>query len=242
MTADRAGEPGDEGGLRVVALPGGTWGVDEVRRVRRLCTDVASDDAVRAVVFTGASQAVWAEPSTRDLVEGAASLAWLGLVAAPVICALEGPIGGAGREFSLACDLRIADASTVFVFGGSDEFPVAGGGQRLARLVGRARALELMLWGGTLDAGAALQWGLISRIVPAGSAREAAIAVARTIVSRGPIGVRYTKEAILRGGEVSLDQALQLETDLATLLQATTDRAEGVRAFIEKRRPEFKGE
>ncbi len=119
--------------------------------------------------------------------------------------------------------------------------PCGGGTQRLPRLVGRAKAAEMILLGQSLDAAAALACGLVNRVAPRGEARAAAERLARTMASRGPLALRYAKEAINRGLDMPLEQALRYETDLTVILQTTRDRAEGVRAFLEKRPPRFEG-
>ena len=119
--------------------------------------------------------------------------------------------------------------------------PMGGGTQRLARLVGRGKALEMILTGEPVDAREALRIGLVSAVVPRDRLAAEAEAVAARIAERGPIAVRYAKEAISLGLDMTLEQALRYETDLTVILQTTRDRAEGVRAFLEKRSPKFEG-
>jgi enoyl-CoA hydratase/carnithine racemase len=107
--------------------------------------------------------------------------------------------------------------------------------------VGRAAALRLLLLGETVDAAEARRIGLVSRVVPSDGLLEAAGEVARAIAERGPIATRLAKEAVHRGSDMTLEQALRYETDLTVILQSTADRAEGVRAFQEKRPPRFTG-
>ena len=118
---------------------------------------------------------------------------------------------------------------------------LAGGTQRLPRLVGRGRALEMILTGERVSADEALRIGLVSAVVPRERLSEEAAAIAQRVGERGPLAVRYAKEAISHGMDMPLEQALRFETDLTILLQTTEDRAEGVKAFLEKRSPEFKG-
>jgi enoyl-CoA hydratase len=161
----------------------------------------------------------------------------------PVVVAVQGRALSAGLELALCCDIRVgADDAT---FGMPDvlegHLPLAGGSQRLPRVAGKARALAMLLGGEPIDAATAYRAGLVSRVVPRSELAEATDAVARRIAERGPIALRYAKEAVHRGLDLPLDQALRYETDLSIILQTTTDRAEGVRAFFEKRPPQFEG-
>jgi enoyl-CoA hydratase len=161
----------------------------------------------------------------------------------PVVCAINGDATGAGLELALACDLRVAAEGVVFALPevSMGLLPLAGGTQRLPRLVGRGKALEMILTGEPIDAQEALRVGLVSAVVPRDRLRAEAEAIASRIAERGPLAVRYAKEAVSRGLEMPLEQALRFETDLTIILQTTEDRAEGVRAFLEKRMAEFKG-
>jgi enoyl-CoA hydratase/carnithine racemase len=161
----------------------------------------------------------------------------------PVVCAISGDATGAGLELALACDVRVAAENARFAFPeiSRGHLPRAGGTQRLPRLIGRGNALEMILTGEPIDAAEALRIGLVSAAVPSSRLLTEAEAIASRIAERGPLAVRYAKEAISRGLEMPLEQALRFETDLTIILQTTEDRAEGVRAFLEKRNAEFKG-
>lgn len=159
----------------------------------------------------------------------------------PVIAAVHGDAASGGLELALACDVRIVVATARLAmpepsFG---LLPLAGGTQRLPRLVGRGRALAMLLLGQEIDGATALDWGLAQATPPAGQFAEAVDAAVRTIDARGPIAERFAKEAVSEGIEMPLARALRYETDLTVLLQTTADRAEGVRAFAEKRPPRF---
>jgi len=161
----------------------------------------------------------------------------------PVVCAINGDATGAGLELALACDMRIAAEGARL---GLPEvqmgmLPLSGGIQRLARLAGRGKALEMVLTGEPISAEEALACGLVSRVAPRERLQDDARAICCRIAERGPLAVSYAKEAVTRGTEMPLEQALRYETDLTIILQTTEDRAEGVRAFLEKRKPEFKG-
>lgn len=167
----------------------------------------------------------------------------LELMAQPVIACLQGDAIGAGLELALACDIRIAAEGATFAIRdvAAGIVPGAGATQRLPRLIGRGKASELILLGQDLDAAAALSCGLVNAVVPGADLDAHARALAERIAAQGPIAIRYAKESILRGLDMPLEQALRYETDLTIILQTTADRAEGVRAFIEKRPPWFEG-
>lgn len=162
----------------------------------------------------------------------------------PTVAAIRGAAHSAGLELALACDIRVAadDATFAMPETGDGLVPRGGGTQRLPRAVGRAQALRLLLTGEVIDAAEALRIGLVSEVVPTGDLDATAGAVAEAIASRGPLATRFAKEAIMRGVEAPLAEALRLELELTVLLQTTADRAEGVNAFVERRDPEFTGE
>jgi enoyl-CoA hydratase/carnithine racemase len=148
-----------------------------------------------------------------------------------------------GLELALACDLRIASENASF---GLPEVargivPGAGGTQRLARLVGPERALDLILTGRRIDAQEALRLGLVSRVVPFGELPRAARALASTIAENAPLAVRAAKAAVWRGLDLTLEEGLRLEQLLAEPVRQSEDAQEGPRAFLEKRKPEWKG-
>ncbi len=117
-----------------------------------------------------------------------------------------------------------------------------GGTQRLPRLVGRSKALELILTAETISAEEAFEIGLVSQVVPQEKLASEVEALAQTIASKAPIALRYIKEAVNKGMDLSLEQGLRLEADLYLLLHTTADRTEGIKAFLEKRPPRFKGQ
>jgi enoyl-CoA hydratase len=216
-----------------------------------------SDDAtVRVVLLTAAGGAFLGAAAPFDgTARAALPFRSLELMPQPVIAVMEGDAIGRGLELALACDMRIASDDAAFALpleplprplsheerGDRSAMPSLGGTQRLTRLIGRGRAAELILLGGRIDAATALSYGLVNAVTPRGETLAHAERIAAAIASRGPIAVRYAKEAIARGLDMPLDQALRYETDLTIILQTTADRAEGVRAFLEKRRPKFEG-
>jgi E-phenylitaconyl-CoA hydratase len=161
----------------------------------------------------------------------------------PVVAAVNGHCLAGGLELALACDLRIASENASF---GLPEvtrgiITGAGGTQRLPRLVGPERALDLVLTGRRIDAEEALRIGLVSRVVPLGELQEAARSVASAIAANAPLAVRAAKAAVWRGLDLTLDQGLRLEQLLAEPVRQSEDAQEGPRAFLEKRKPEWKG-
>jgi len=120
--------------------------------------------------------------------------------------------------------------------------PGGGGTQRLPRLVGRGKALEMILTGARVDAREALRIGLVERVVPTAEVHTSAQALAKMLAERAPVAMRYAKEAVVKGLGMSLEDGLRLENDLSTLLRTTEDRLEGAKAFLEKRKPRFTGQ
>ncbi len=153
----------------------------------------------------------------------------------PTIAAFEGELAGAGLDVALACDIRVCGSGATFR-------ARRIGARRMLALIGHARSADLFAGRGVLDAEGALELGLVSDVAAAGEAMRTAEEIAAVIASRGPIATRLAKEAVWRGLELPFAQALRFETDLTLLLQTTKDRAEGVRAFLEKRPPTFTGE
>lgn len=205
---------------------------------------IHDDPSVHVLLFTAAG-AVFSSGGNAAAMPGTAlPFRCLELMAQPVVACLHGDAFGAGLELALACDLRIAASGARLGWPGlaAGVVPALGATQRLPRLVGRARAAQLLLLGEPIDAGRALDWGLVNGVTAdADSARGAADRLCDAIAARGPLALRYAKEAVARGLDMPLDQALRYETDLTIILQTTADRAEGVRAFLEKRPPRFDG-
>jgi enoyl-CoA hydratase len=161
----------------------------------------------------------------------------------PVVAALNGRVRSAGLELALCCDVRLAanDASFSLPDLVEAHLPLAGATQRLPRIAGQGIASAMLLLGQELDGAAARHCGLVSRLVLRDDLSAEADRLARTIASRGPIALRYAKEALHRGLDLPMEQALRYEADLSTILQSTRDRAEGLQAFFEKRPPKFEG-
>ena len=203
-----------EGRIARFVVEGATENVqDSLEAVR------ASSDAAVVVLEIGA------------IAGTAGSFDWIERFELPVICAFETAMQGAAAEFALACDIRICgeDASIT---------PPTASAARLRRLLRDPRALDRAVRGETFTSREALDCGLVSKVTAAGEAMR----MAAVMATRGPIALRLGKEAIWRGLAMPLEQGLRFETDLTLLLQTTKDRAEGVRAFMEKREPRFTGD
>ncbi len=216
----------------------------------------ANDDAeVRVVIVQAQGDAFclgWDGADNRNekanqsrfrLAKQADSFNFLAETTKPTIAVIQGDAMSAGLELALACDLRIASSSARFGLPevGQGLLSMGGGTQRLPRLVGRAKALEMILTAEPIDADEAYRCGLVNRVVLHDQLLAEADSLAGRVAERGSIAVQYAKDAVTRGLDMPLDQALRLETELTIILQTTEDRAEGVRAFLEKRKPRFRG-
>lgn len=161
----------------------------------------------------------------------------------PTIAAVSGYAFGGGCELALACDMIVCDEGTRF---GQPEItlgiiPGGGGSQRLARAVGKQRAMEYVLTGRRWDAQTAERWGLVNKVVGEGAWLSEAIELARTVAGQAPLAVRLGKRAVLTAAETSFSEGLVAERKLFDETMASEDRVEGMNAFLEKREPEFKG-
>ena len=166
----------------------------------------------------------------------------LAQLAMPTIAAIDGPALGGGFELALACDLRVCRKGVPLGLPESRLGGLAGSGSvRLARLVGPARAKELLYTGDTIDTERALAWGLVNRVVEDGSALDAARALAETIASRGPLSNRFAKRLVDAALDLPLDAALSTSTSVQQQVFDSEDLHEGVQAFFGKREPRFGG-
>ena len=228
-----------------------------LHELRRRIDAAAADRSLRAVVLTGAGDRAFCAgadlkerarmaPDEVHAFHAAVRDAFLGLERAPqpFVAAINGAALGGGLELALACDLRVAadGAELGLPEVGLGIIPGAGGTARLPRLVGVARAKDLILTGRRVGAGEALAIGLVSRVSPAARVREDATALAEQVARNAPISLRQAKRAIDGGFDLSLEEALALENRLYQDCLASRDRVEALRAFAEKRAPVFTGE
>jgi enoyl-CoA hydratase len=217
------------------------------------CEQIAAADHIRVVTvhivgrpmrfFTADPGAISARLEQIPTEEHRCGADMLAALPQPVIAGLGGDIFGLGLEAALACDLRIAADTTHFAMDhlAAGEIPYWGGTQRLARLIGKGHALHLLLTGDAIDAREALRIGLINRLAPADRLEAVIGEVAAKLASKGPIALRYLKEAVCQGVDMSLEQGLRLEADLYFLLHTSKDRTEGIHAFQQKRGAKFEG-
>jgi enoyl-CoA hydratase len=221
-----------------------------------LFAQAATDDAVRVVILTGAGDrsfvagadinelAVQSPPGGREHARrGQQVFDRIARLGKPVIAAVNGFALGGGCELAMACTLRIAADSAKF---GQPEInlglmPGYAGSQRLPRLVGRGRALEMLLTGNPIGADEALRIGLVNRVVPAAELEAAGRALAAELAGKAPVAVRYILDAVSAGLDMSLADGQDYEATLFGLIASTEDMREGTRAFLEKRSPRFTG-
>jgi enoyl-CoA hydratase len=224
--------------------------------LRRAALDMKRDDSVRVVVLTGAGEkafiagadinelAVQTPVSGREhALQGQHVFDLFENLGKPVIAAINGYALGGGCELAMACTLRIA-ADTAKI--GQPEInlgiiPGYAGTQRLARLVGKGKAMELILTGAQISAAEAERIGLVNRVAPAAALMTEVRALAASLASNAPIAMRYIINAINKGLEMPFAEACVFEATLFGLVAATEDMKEGTRAFLEKRKAEFKG-
>ncbi len=249
--------------------PGAGNAVDQhlAAALDEVCRQVNQDPGVRVVLIRGAGDAFClgeeagvikgktsggrpapqrlrpaSSRQTTDLVPGRNVAEMVCSIECPVIAAVNGDAAGAGLALALACDLRIASAGSSFGDTGRDWLLANGLTQLLPRIVGRGKAMELLLTAEPVTAAEALSIGLVHRVAPPEKVEAEAEAVATEMASRAPIALRYAKEAVNKGMDLTLEQALRLECDLYMLLHTTADRTEGITAFRDKKKPVFRGD
>lgn len=202
------------------------------QELEEACAQINQDDDIYVAVISGV------EKASRGCAKAVAA------INQPAIATISGDAIGEGLELALACDIRLASDKAKFGLPqvSKGAIPMDGGTQRLARVVGKAKALELILTGDTIDAGTALEIGLVHKVVPPEDLNAEAEALARNLAAKAPVALRFAKEAVNKGMDLTLEQGLRLEADMYFILHSTVDRTEGITSFREKRQPEFKGE
>jgi enoyl-CoA hydratase/carnithine racemase len=213
------------------------------QELEEVCDRINQADDIYVVTLTGAGGAFCSGGDVEleaGLCHPAAAVAGIDR---PVIAVINGDALGLGLEIALSCDIRIASDTARFSLPqvARGLIPMDGGTQRLPRIIGRGKALELLLTADVITAAEALEIGLVSRMVPPGALAGEVAKMAETIAAKGPIALRYLKEAVNKGLDMTLEQGLRLEADLYFLLHTTADRTEGIKSYLEKRPPEYQG-
>ena len=229
---------------------------DVVEEILKALEDAKNDEKIRVVILTGAGEKAFSAGADIKTMKGfdalkARELSLMGekLCSAienfekPVIAAINGYALGGGLEVAMACDLRIASDKAKM---GQTEINIGlipgwGGTQRLTRLIGKTKAKELVFTGKMIDAKTAEQLGLVNMVVPADQFMEAVRKFAMELAEKAPVALRIAKALINKGADMSLDAAIALEREGFGVVGSTEDLQEGVSAFIEKRKPVFKG-
>jgi enoyl-CoA hydratase len=211
------------------------------------------DVEVRAIIVTGNEKAFAAGADIKEMADASAVemlirdqfARWdrIRKIKKPIIAAVSGFALGGGCEVAMTCDMIIASETAKF---GQPEInigviPGAGGTQRLTRAVGKVKAMEMVLTGKMISADEALRWGLVNKVVPVEMYLEEAKSLAKEIASKPPVAVRLAKEAVLKSFDTTIEGGLEFERKNFYLLFASEDQKEGMKAFTEKRNPEWKG-
>ncbi|HEU4895141.1 MAG TPA: enoyl-CoA hydratase-related protein [Acidimicrobiia bacterium] len=250
-------EPGPVTTIRLQNPPLNLVTVVLTKTLDSMLADIEADPDVRCVIVTGTGERAFCAGSDVKEFESLrgrvgegklllekAVYRRLARLPVPTIAAIQADALGGGLELALCCDLRVADEHAKL---GLPEvrlgvMPGSGGTQRLPRIVGAARAKEMILLGELIDAAEAMAIGLVNRVAAAGEAMATAQELAATIASRGPVAVREAKRAIDIAGDTPLDEGLAAELDASERIFASRDMLEGARAFFEKRPPGFTNE
>ena len=217
--------------------------------------ELRKDDSVRVLVITGAGEKAFIAgadisefegktPVTqRDLFHEKSFYNSIDAFPKPVIAMVNGFCLGGGNELAMACDLRIASENARFSQPEINLGIMCGGGgtQRLTRLVGEGRSMEMVLTGDMIDAATAERFGLVNHVYPAAELETKTMELANKIAEKAPIALQLSKEAVKFASRSNLDEGLRREVDLFAICFSTEDKQEGVSAFLEKRKPEFKG-
>lgn len=232
------------GGVAAITFTGDAGNRIDAPIAQGLCQaveEILFDPAVAVVsISSNGSDFCLGGAPPGDLPDWASALASL---KQPIVAVIQGAAVDEGAELALIADIRIASRSARFRWSHlcNGRIPSAGATQRLPRIVGRARALDLLLSGRWLEAAEAERIGLVTRRAPPHRIRAEGSALARSLARKAPLALGYAKEAVVAGADMTLAQGIRLEQDLYVLLQTTEDRAEGVRSFLERRPAKFRG-
>lgn len=227
---------------------------DTLKEIREALAMVAEDNSIGGVIITGTGsksfvagadiaymQPLSAMEARAFASYGEATFRMIELMEKPVIAAINGFALGGGCELAMSCDIRLASETALF---GQPEvglgvIPGFGGTQRLPRLIGEGRAKELIMTADTINAAEAYRLGLVNHVYPQEELMDQAKKMIKKIISKAPLAVAYAKYTIGRGIQVDLDSSMAIESDMFGMCSATADQKEGMKAFLEKRKPVF---
>ena len=232
-------ERSNDGEIVVLRLPNSDMNNAIQWEFEDSCTTVSQDSDVRVVILTSSSPDFVSSALENNF--GLASS--VSLIKQPVLGVIDDSAHGLGLELLLASDVRICASKSTFSMAhvAHGAIPSDGGTQRLPRLVGQGRALELILTGRVVGAQEALEMGMVHQVCDADPLKEA-FCIAEKIAGHGPRAAQYLKEAVYTGSDRTLRQGMSLEADMSVILQSTLDRIEGINSFLERRAPKFKGD
>ncbi len=221
--------------------------------IRDALKELDQNDAVRAIIITGNERAFAAGADIKQMAGKGTIDMWktdqfstwdqINKTRKPIIAAVSGFALGGGCELAMSCDMIVASETAQF---GQPEIkigvmPGAGGTQRLTRAIGKARAMEMVLTGNFISGEEAKSYGLVNKVVPVELYLEEAVKLAKSVASMSPIATQMAKESVKRAFETHLEEGLQFERKNFYMLFAAEDQKEGMNAFVEKRKPDFKG-
>lgn len=221
--------------------------------IRDALKELDQNDAVRAIIITGNERAFAAGADIKQMAGKGTIDMWktdqfstwdqINKTRKPIIAAVSGFALGGGCELAMSCDMIVASETAQF---GQPEIkigvmPGAGGTQRLTRAIGKARAMEMVLTGNFISAEEAKSYGLVNKVVPVELYLAEAVKLAKSVASMSPIATQMAKESVKRAFETHLEEGLQFERKNFYMLFAAEDQKEGMNAFVEKRKPDFKG-
>jgi len=221
------------------------------QELAEICSRINADGEIYLAVLIGSGEIFcsggnWQENSLNDSAERYPQCSPAEAVAGincPTLAVINGDAIGEGLELAMACDIRISSEKAHLglpqILQG--RIPMDGGTQRLSRLVGKGKALELVLIGETIDAVTACEIGLVNKVVSPGNLASEVEALVKSISGEAPLALLYAKEAVNKGLDLTLEQGLRLEADLYFLLHTTADRTEGIQSFLAKRPPQYQG-